>query len=123
MNDPKFYILTFDARGVSLPALTRYLQDSNAIVGYWNYIPLVYCVKSYHDCHDLAVKISAFMGDSNFVLMEINKNNIDGRLPQRAWEWFYQESSPPTGLGSLAAALSSTQLGSILGARAPQNRT
>ena len=94
MDDHKIYILTFDALNVNLRALEQYMRDSTDIIGHWNYIPLVYCVKSHLSSRDLALKIHSFIVNGNFALMEINKVNIDGRLPFDAWNWFYQDAKP-----------------------------
>jgi hypothetical protein len=85
---PKTYIINFYATDVNLWQLARYLHDSRDIVAYWNYIPLVYCIKSYLSAAELAAKLRPFF-PAPFMIAEINPDNINGVLPQEAWTWFY----------------------------------
>lgn len=87
-GDVKAYILTFLAPNVNLAALNQYLFDSADIIAFWNYIPLVYCVKSRSSASDLTPKLRAFLPDS-YLLAEINSFNMNGILPKSAWDWFY----------------------------------
>ena len=91
MNEkPKTYIINFYAADVNLWQLTRYLHDSRDIVAYWNYIPLVYCIKSYLSAEELASKLMPFF-PRPFMIAEINPGNINGILPEEAWTWFYMD--------------------------------
>jgi hypothetical protein len=91
MNErPKTYIINFYAGHVNLWQLTRYLHDSRDIVAYWNYIPLVYCIKSYLSAAELAIKLQPYFPQP-FMIAEINEQNINGILPQEAWSWFYMD--------------------------------
>jgi hypothetical protein len=116
MNDkPNTYIINFFAQDVNLWALTRYLHDSRDIIAYWNYIPLVYCVKSRLSSLELAERLQPYFPRPLFMIAEINEYNINGRLPEEAWSWFYMEHHVkhelPTaiggglGLGSLGGFL------------------
>jgi hypothetical protein len=87
---PTTYIINFYAADVNLWTLTRYLHDSRDIIAYWNYIPLVYCIKSYLSAEELANKLYAYFPHP-FMIAEINPGNINGVLPQEAWSWFYME--------------------------------
>jgi hypothetical protein len=78
-----------DGPGVNVDALTQYLYDSSDIIAFWNYIPLAYCVKSRLTAAELRSKLRPFFGSNGFMVAEINPQNIDGFLPQAAWEWFY----------------------------------
>ena len=110
MNEkPKTYIINFVAADVNfnLWQLTRYLHDSRDIIAYWNYIPLVYCIKSYLSAEELTIKLRPFF-PSSFMIAEINPHNINGILPKDAWTWFYiehhqkQPELPPS-LGDLGS--------------------
>ena len=87
---PTTYIINFYAADVNLATLTRYLHDSREIIAYWNYIPLVYCIKSYLSAEELVVRLHPFFPHP-FMIAEINSGNINGILPQEAWSWFYME--------------------------------
>jgi hypothetical protein len=112
MNEkPKTYIINFLAARVevNLWQLTRYLHDSRDIVAYWNYIPLVYCIKSYLSAAELTVKLRPFFPNS-FMIAEINPDNINGILPEEAWTWFYMDHHEKQELPtSLATDLLSSQ--------------
>jgi hypothetical protein len=102
---PITYIINFYAADVDLWALTRYLHDSRDIIAYWNYIPLVYCVKSYLSASELVDRLQPNLLRS-FMIAEINPENLNGILPQEAWSWFYMEhhekrALPPSLAGTL----------------------
>jgi hypothetical protein len=88
---PNTYIVNFIATDVNLWALARYLHDSREIIAYWNYIPLVYCVKSYMTAAQLRDKLQPFFFPRSFLIAEVNIWNIDGVLPKEAWSWFYMD--------------------------------
>jgi len=91
MNEkPKTYIVNFYATDVNLWALTEYLHASRDIIAYWNYIPLVYCIKSYLSAAELTVRLGAFFPHP-FMIVEINPSNANGMLPAEAWSWFYMD--------------------------------
>lgn len=117
MNGPgdiKVYCITFYAQGVNLASFTQYLYDSTDIIAFWNYIPLVYCVKSRLSATDLTRKLLSFLTPAwgvvpmggHFMVAEINVHNINGILPRDAWDWFYlphhEKGRAPTSLGLLA---------------------
>ena len=112
MNDkPKTYIINFVAADVNLWSLVRYLHDSRDIIAYWNYIPLVYCVKTYLSASELTQKLRPYFPNS-FMIAEINAQNLDGILPAEAWSWFYRDHHEKrgeiprlAGLGGLSSLL------------------
>jgi len=95
----KVYVITFTAVGVNLASLIRYLHDSADIIAYWNYVPLVFCVKTRLDSMPLTYKLQPFFPSNNFFIAEIVPSNVNGMLPQPAWEWFYlphhEKHQPP----------------------------
>jgi hypothetical protein len=101
---------SFFAEGVNLGALQQYLHDSADIVAYWNYIPLVYCIKSRLTATELTYKLRPFL-PQGYMVAEINPQNLNGVLPP-AWDWFYlnhhEKNRPPAppslGLGRLSLA-------------------
>ena len=111
-GDIKVYCITFYAQGVNLAAFTQYLYDSADIVAFWNYIPLVYCVKSRLSATDLTKKIHPFFPPAHtypygyFMVAEIKEANLNGVLPKDAWDWFYlphHEKNRPPSLTGIAA--------------------
>jgi hypothetical protein len=120
MNEkPKTYIINFLAAHVevNLWQLTRYLHDSRDIIAYWNYIPLVYCIKSYLSADELTIKLKPFF-PSSFMIAEINPDNINGILPKEAWTWFYmdhhEKQSLPASLADILSPYPRTSLGQLL---------
>jgi hypothetical protein len=87
---PTTYIINFFAEGVNIWGLTRYLHDSRDIIAYWNYIPLVYCVKTYLTSLELTERLRPYL-PGQFMIAEINEFNINGILPREAWSWFYAD--------------------------------
>jgi hypothetical protein len=93
-------------------------MDSKDFVAYWNYIPLVYFVKSYQAISILRDKFRDILGARNFLIAEISPFQMDGLLPRAAWDWFYHDhgqlSLPEvyqrTGESQYAGALGSTSL-------------
>ena len=103
---PTTYIINFFAAGVDLWALTQYLHENKEIIAYWNYIPLVFCVKTNLTSTDLTARLQPYFTQP-FMIAEINEHNINGRLPQEAWQWFYMDHhekhelpTPIAGLGT-----------------------
>jgi hypothetical protein len=90
MNEVKVYSINFFGQNVNLAALHQYLSDSADILGFWNYIPLVYCVKARLSATDLSAKLVPFF-PLGFIVAEIDVKNLNGRLiATDAWNWFYE---------------------------------
>jgi hypothetical protein len=107
----------FHPQGVQVAQyLERYLLDSVDILGYWNYIPLLYFVKTRLSATQLTEKLQGFLGSGIFIVAEVNPENINGRLPQPAWNWLYE---PPTEPGNRKPP-SAIPLSAILGLPPPK---
>jgi hypothetical protein len=110
----KAYILNFWTDGVNIGSLQQYLHDSVDVIAYWNYIPLVYCIKSRLNALELKLKLASFFPNGGFMIAEINIWNMDGSLVGPAWDWFYLDHHdkirPPAPVAGLGLGL-----GSILG--------
>jgi hypothetical protein len=107
MSDIRIYVINFTVdHQTNLPALHQYFADSIDVLGYWNYIPLVYCVKTRLSATEMALKLAPFFA-SGFMVAEINPANMNGRLvPPAAWEWFYEPPAEKTaGLFGMAGLL------------------
>ncbi|HEY8335305.1 MAG TPA: hypothetical protein VIQ05_16045 [Tardiphaga sp.] len=103
----KIYIVNFLASKVSIGALHQYLADSVDILGYWNYIPAVYCVKSRLDATALRDKLRPFLPDLMMVA-EIDPQNMNGFMPtSEIWSWFFEDApeKKPTIPANLLQAL------------------
>src|SRR6516225_2918655 len=105
MNDkPTTYIINFFAEGVNIWTLTQYLHENREIIAYWNYIPLVFCVKTYLSSQELTERLQPYF-PRPFMIAEINEQNINGRLPQEAWSWFYMDHHEKQALPSVIGGL------------------
>ena len=92
--ETKTYILVLAGDGVNLGALGQYLNDSEYISGFWNYLPFVFCIKSSLSASDLTKKLNPFFNSTFFMVSEINKYNMNGWMPQAAWDWFHLPPMP-----------------------------
>lgn len=78
----KTYCLTFGVQDVNISAVVRYLYDSNDVIAFWNYVPLVYCIKSRLTSSELALKLQPFFPRGTFFVAEVNVYNVDGSIAQ-----------------------------------------
>ena len=90
----KTYIIVFYNPNMNIDLLNRWISHSPYVLTYWNYIPLVYCIKSKASVDELRVHFEPILGLQNFVIAEINPSNMTGRLPPEAWPWFYTPVPP-----------------------------
>lgn len=95
MSDLKIYLVAVNASTApggfvesTMLGFHQYLLDSTDIAAYWNYIPLIYMVKSHLVANQLTQRFVPFLG-SRFIISEIVPSNVDGQLPKEAWEWIY----------------------------------
>lgn len=111
MNSPnhKTYILTYFAGGLqkydhTVFQLENFLRHNEAILGFWNYIPLVYCLKSRLHSSQLTQLLAPIL-NTQFIICEIKPDNIDGQLPQVAWDWFYAAPEPKVSDRSIISSI------------------
>lgn len=91
------YVINFDASHTNLQAFHRYLSESREIARFLNYIPLSYFVKTHLTAQMLQERVQDFVPLGFIVIAEVNPFNLNGRLPQQAWDWFYERTvSLPT---------------------------
>jgi hypothetical protein len=88
--EPKTFLLVFDVQknAGALSALHRYIMDSRDFVGYWNYIPFVYIVKTYEPLASVREKLRFILTNGNFLIAEVSAAQMDGLLTRDAWDWF-----------------------------------
>jgi hypothetical protein len=100
-------VLTFMiSSGAMLPSLRSiefFVQTDHRILAYWNYLPGIYFVKSHYNAQELTHALVPVFGDLNHIVVEVNSEDMDGRLPPTAWRWFY-EKPDPKGTDACAAA-------------------
>jgi len=91
----KTYILVFYNPALNIDSLNKWILYSPYVITYWNYLPGIYCIKSTSHVNELRAHFEPVLGMQNFLIAEINPQNLSGRLPQEAWPWFYQTTFPP----------------------------
>jgi hypothetical protein len=82
----KTYILTVTPRA-DIDRVGNLVQTDRRIVGYWNYLPFVFCLKTEMTAKEIADLFADAAVHSLFVV-EIDPRNMSGRLPRGAWGWF-----------------------------------
>lgn len=87
----KTYIMTFLGQGIEIWRVNQLIQTSPYVISYWNYLPLVYCLKSKHSVAELRAHFDQVLQYQNFIIAEINPNAVDGRLSGEAWDWFRED--------------------------------
>lgn len=87
----RVYIITFLNVDKTFEQVNHYIVTSPLVKAYWNYIPLVYCIKSAETAATLRDHFRHVFSGGNFMIAEINPQNIDGILPGSAWGWFYED--------------------------------
>ena len=103
--DVKTYILTFLVNNARMPDFENFIRYNRELLGYWNHIPLVYCVKTRLTASQLRDHLDPFFPQGGYMVAEINPANIDGRLPPDAWKWFYANPEPRGELFTLGESL------------------
>lgn len=88
--EPRTYLIVYDMikNPDRLGTLQQYIQDSKDFVGYWNYLPFVFIVKTYETLATVRSKLQAILPNGGFLIAQISSPNIDGMLPRAAWDWF-----------------------------------
>jgi hypothetical protein len=71
-----------------LLTVQQYIQGSKDFVGYWNYLPFVFIVKTYLPLATLRSKLQALFPNGGFLVAEVSPAGVDGMLPNAAWDWF-----------------------------------
>ncbi len=105
----KIYSITFVASGVNLGLFENFLRYDPVILGFWNYIPLVYLVKTnVATAAELSVLVRNQLMGNHCLVAEINPSNVDGWLPKPAWEWFRSPPEKSSSLGDTFGRLPST---------------
>src|SRR5262245_38939752 len=84
----RVYMISTAAVPYRPAAFTRFIQNDPRILGYWNYLPGTYFVRSGLDAKELTQAIDSAMTPFDYVVIEVNPLNANGKLPQTAWEWF-----------------------------------
>jgi hypothetical protein len=74
--------------------IENFVRQDPMILAYWNYLPLVYCVKTDASADQLASKLRSVLPVGYFLVAEIDQANMNGALPREAWDWFKTDHAP-----------------------------
>ena len=87
-----YLLTTMEGRGVNWDSFIYYLKYNPAILGYWNWLPFVFAVKTTMTALELAQALRAHcIPEAFFMIAEINPANLNGYMPPDAWKWFYEQ--------------------------------
>ena len=86
----KTYMIAITIQNTNLHSLELELKTSPLFLAYWNYIPLIYCIKSNFSAQDITITLNQFCPGGGYIIAEVNPININGLLPKQAWDWFYE---------------------------------
>ena len=104
------YSINFVAHGADIEGFLNFIRSDPRVLDYWNYIPLVYCIKCHASSTDVAMWIDRYFPHGNYMVAEIYPNNLNGNLSREAWNWFYAPPGKPKNPGVAAAPQGPAQL-------------
>jgi hypothetical protein len=85
----RLFLITVDLTDprVDVEALQAFIQTSEMFENWWNHIPAVFIVSSSRGTDAIVERIRRLTGDAKLLVVEINPNESEGWLPDRAWRW------------------------------------
>ena len=91
----KVYVVVFAAKGLPVTPmqLNEFITNNKNIIRWWNYIPLCYVFISNMNSSDLTDMFGKFLENlsADFILAEIDVENVEGWLPDDAWEAYRRD--------------------------------
>jgi hypothetical protein len=90
----KTYLISFDPDTVDYRALNRVIKSSKYIIDWWHYLRSTYIVVSPYSLKEIHQDIRKRWPDYSYLIIEVNKENCAGFLPERAWEWLKKNFRP-----------------------------
>jgi hypothetical protein len=83
----KEYLLAFDPNKSDGEALHAIIKSSPYISDWWHYLPSTYILMSSYTLETIQKQILDSWSGNHFLMIEVNRNNHNGWLPQAAWDW------------------------------------
>jgi hypothetical protein len=96
------YIVTFDPLTVSDTNLLRGLfkEDKTMVQRWWNHQPFVFLIVSDRSASELTDHLHSQLGDTRFLVAELNTANTNAIRKERSWNWIVERegeiSAPAT---------------------------
>ena len=91
----RIYLITIDPTDPSADhaGLKRVLKaGSPDINNWWNHIPHVFMVSTNLDADAISDLVRPFAGRARFLVIEVQPEESEGSLPERAWRWIQKRS-------------------------------
>lgn len=87
------YILSFDRDDFrNYKSIHDQIVSIEGIVNWFHYIKSSYIlITEEPSARDLAKKIRPIFPGKNYLLLEVNLNNRQGWLPEKAWDWIHKQ--------------------------------
>ncbi len=88
-QNKKVYLITYstDVNFNIVRQRINELVNKGYIIDWWYYIDNTYLVASLLDANTLYNQISSSIANKSFLIIEVKAENVQGWLPQRAWNW------------------------------------
>jgi|SRR5215831_20225437 len=83
----KIYAILYDRDNVDTEALHNFISHSEMVKNWWHYIKSCYIIKSSCSVSDITDALPASIREGGFLVVEINLDNSNGWLTDKAWRW------------------------------------
>ena len=95
------YLVTYDlkAKGYNYAPLYEALKASGV---WWHYIEATWLIKTDDTPNQIWKRLAAHITRSDFLLIIEIRDNTQGWLPPKAWEWIHANVPTPEGMGRAA---------------------
>jgi hypothetical protein len=92
-NDASF-LIAFDLLDPALnyDGAVAYIRDCSDFRAWWNHVPGVFIVTTRLRPDEISERLRTFTKDSNLLVVQVDLENSDGRLSQKAWDWINKRS-------------------------------
>lgn len=86
------YILSFDRDDtVNYKKFHDQLIALPGIITWWHYIKSSYIIISQENANDLSAKVRMLVPNKSILIVEVDLKNMNGWLPQKAWDWLSEQ--------------------------------
>lgn len=84
------YIIIFDYTQIQFETseIHRYITTSPQVTDWWHYLPNVYIVSTGMTIQIMTQSMTRDFPGMRFFISRIDPSEVNGILPQKAWDWF-----------------------------------
>ena len=92
-ENPSFYFICadFSQGNLNPKAVHNFIRYCPLFSRWWNNIPLIWIVESAFSASQITSSLKDTFDGTNFLVAKIAPQQMDGFLPQYAWDWFSAE--------------------------------